>query len=168
MHVIDLGKDGLSDTYSNIHEWLILSHLSVMPFAIETTDGLERVDPQILIIVGTADIVLRKPGGEPDMRAAPTHDLPGIGSIVCHKAGIIEPITYSIFAYLAREGASANGWIEQAIALASMPLLGRFHIALLQISSFADKARSVWAQDTLVNKIAPAFKVLLDLHGEAS
>lgn len=168
LHVIDLGKDGLSDTYSNIHEWLILSHLSVMPFAMETTDGLERVDPQILMIVGTADIVLRKPGGDPDMRAAPTHDLPGIGSIVCHKAGIIKPITYSIFAYLAREGSSANGWIEQAIALASMPLLGRIHIALLQISSFADKARSVWAQDTLANKIAPAFKVLPDLHGEAS
>ncbi|MHB1529882.1 MAG: type I restriction endonuclease [Acidiferrobacteraceae bacterium] len=165
-HVIDLGEDGLSDTYSNIYEWLILSHLAVMPFAMETADGLERVDPQILMIVGTADIVLRKPGGDPDMRGVPTHDLPGIGSIVCHKAGIIEPITYSIFAFLAREGSSANGWIEQAIALASMPLLGRIHIALLQISSFADKALAVWAQNTLANTIAPAFKVLPDLHGE--
>lgn len=168
LHAINLGEDGLSDTYSNIHEWLILSHLAVKPFAMETADGLERVDPQILMIVGTADIVLRKPGGDPDMRAAPTHDLPGIGSIVCHKAGIIEPITYSIFAYLAREGSQANDWMDQAIALASMPLLGRIHIALLQISSFADKTLSAWAQSTLANKIAPAFKVFPDLHGEVS
>jgi hypothetical protein len=167
LHAIDLGADGLSNTYSNIHEWLILSHLALMPFAMETADGLERVDPPILMIVGTTDIVLRKPGGDPDMRAAPTHDLPGIGSIVCHRAGIIEPITHSIFTYLAREGSSSNNWIEQAIALESLPLIERIHIALLQIASFADNAMADWAQDVLANKIAPALEAFPDLHGGA-
>lgn len=61
LHVIDLGKDGLSDTYSNIHEWLILSHLSVMPFAMETTDR-PRIDAPARTYShrATADFVVRR------------------------------------------------------------------------------------------------------------
>jgi hypothetical protein len=163
-YVIDLGEDGFPRTYSDIYEWLILSHLAAMPFTMETADKQQRVDQQILLVVGIADIMLRKPGGDPDMRSVLTHDLPGIGSIVCHKAGIVEPITYSIFCYLEREGVQANHWIDQAIARESMPLLSRIHIALLELSSIADEAISAWANSTLEKKVNPAFKVFPNLH----
>jgi len=166
LHTIDLGDDCLSDTYTNIYQWLILSHLAALPIAIETTEELQRVDPRILLRVGTANIVLRKPGGDHEMRAAPTHDLPGIGSMVCHKAGIIEPITLSIFRYLTREGIEANDWIDAAIEAKSMPLLGRIHIALLQLSTSADDKLAAWAKDTLSAKVSSAFKLFPSLHGD--
>lgn len=165
LHTIDVGDDGLSDTYTNIHQWLILSHLAALPFAMETAEGQQRVDPGILLMVGTADIVLRKPSGDHKMRAAPTHDLPGIGSMVCHKAGIIEPITLSIFRYLMREGVQANDWIDAAINAESMPLLGRIHIALLQISTSANDELAARAKDMLAAKVSPAFKLFPSLHG---
>lgn len=165
LHTIDLGDDGFSDTYTNIHQWLILSHLAAVPFAMETPEGLQRVDPGILLIVGTTSIVLRKPGGDHEMRAAPTHDVPGIGSMVCHEAGIIEPITFSIFRYLMRDGAAASDWIDAAIAADSMPLLGRIHIALLQASSSANKELAKWAGEMLTLKVLPAFKIFPALHG---
>ncbi len=165
LHSIDIGDNGMLNTYDNVHEWLILSHLAAIPFAIECANHLQRVDPQILLIVGKADVVLRKPAGDIEMHATPTHDLPGIGLIVCHNAGIIEPITLSIFRYLAREGTNANDWIDSAIAEASMPLLGRIHIALLQISELADTNFSAWANDVLATKISPAFNLFPTLHG---
>jgi hypothetical protein len=166
LHTIDLGDDGMSDTYANVHQWLILSHLAAVPFAMETPDGVQGVDPGILLIVGTADIVLRKPGGDHEMRAAPTHDVPGIGSMVCHEAGIIEPITLSIFRYLMRDGAAASDWIDAAIATDSMPLLGRIHIALLQVPSSANKELAKWAGEMLTLKVLPAFKLFPALHSD--
>ena len=102
------------------------------------------------------------------MRAAPTHDLPGIGSMVCHEAGIIEPITHSIFRYLVHNGTSANEWIDAALAVESMPLLGRIHIALLQVASSANEELAKWAQEMLTSKVMPAFKLFPALHGDGS
>ncbi len=166
LHTIDLGDDGQSDTYTNIHQWLILSHLAALPFAMETAEGLQRVDPAILLKVGTANIVLRNPGGSHEMRAAPTHDLPGIGSMVCHEAGIIEPITLSIFRFLMSESVNANDWIDSAISAESMPLLGRIHIALLQIKTSADEELAKWAKNTLTTRVLPAFKLFPLLHSD--
>jgi hypothetical protein len=165
VRTIDLGNNAGSDTYANIYEWLILSHLAALPFAIETAEGLHRVDPGILLTVGMADIVLRKPGGGQGMRATPTHELPGIGSMVCHDAGIIEPITLSIFRYLMREGIEASDWIDTAINAKSMPLLARIHIALLQVSSSADPDRAAWATETLNTKVSSAFRQFPPRHG---
>jgi hypothetical protein len=110
--------------------------------------------------------VLRKPGGSPGMRSILTHDLSeyGIGSIVCHKAGIVEPITYSIFLYLKREGVQASHWIDQAINYDSYPLISRIHIALLELSSISDDALSAWANSILEHKIKPALNVFLKFH----
>jgi hypothetical protein len=166
LHPINIEDDDFGYIYSNIYEWLILSHLASMPFKMDIADRQERVDAQILLIVGTADIVLRKPGGSPGMRSILTHDLSeyGIGSIVCHKAGIVEPITYSIFLYLKREGVQASHWIDQAINYDSYPLISRIHIALLELSSISDDALSAWANSILEHKIKPALNVFLKFH----
>lgn len=163
-YVIDVGDDEISHTYVDYYPWLILAHLAAFPSNLEMSNGFERIDTEILSIIGAADIALRKPQGDLEKRAVPTHDLPGIGSIVCHKAGIIEPITLSIFRFLARNCAEASAWIDRAITVNSMPLLVRIHIALLQISRLVDAQLSVWAADTLAGKISPALKSFPHLH----
>jgi hypothetical protein len=164
---IDLDGDGLSNTYRNVFEWLILSHLASLPFAIETADEVQRVDAGILLHVGQASIPLRKPGGDPEIQSIPIHDIPRIGSVVCHQAGIVEPVTLSIFRYLAREGRDASEWIDMAIETKSMPLLIRVQIALMQVSRTAGQDVACWANQTLTEKLAPALKFFPETHTES-
>ena len=164
-HEIEL-DEGFGETYGQFHPWLILSHLAGMPFVMEGDGGAHRVDPAVLLKVGSADIVLRAVSSDHSMRHVPTHDLPGIGSIVCHAAGIIEPITLSILRYLSRDEERHDDWIDAAIESKSMPLLARIHIALLQISAEADEEHAAWASHTLETKVRPAFKFFPPLHDD--
>jgi len=162
--VVDLEGD-LPYSYHNIHEWLVLSHLAAIPLMMEIDGNQKRIDPRILLKVGTANEILRRPEGELGMNSILTHEISGIGTIICHKDGIVEPITYSVFLYLAREGDKANRWIDKAIAQESMPLLSRIDIALREISSSASQTLSTWATSTLEKKVTPSFKIPSNLHG---
>jgi hypothetical protein len=39
MHTIDVGEDGLSATYSDIHEWLVLAHVPSAPLVMDSGAG---------------------------------------------------------------------------------------------------------------------------------
>lgn len=160
-HEIDIGENGPLEAYPNSFQWLILSHLAASPLTIETPDGSIRIDPKILQRVGAANIVLRRPSGDDQMRLIPTVDLPGYGQIVHFKAGIVEPITFSIFQYLAREWQNANVWIDTAFNTNSLSLLSRIHIALLRLSASAHDGQANWARTILDTRVLPAFSSLL-------
>lgn len=152
-------------TYSDFHSWLILSHLAGVPFAIESEEGqLGRVDPAILLEVGTCSIVLQRPGADSHRNGVLTHDLPGHGSMVCHKAGIVEPITYSILRFLGSEWERAEEWIEEAVQRDSLPLLMRIDIALRQLSGSADVDKARFARHALDDMIRPAMSQFPHLH----
>ena len=153
---LGLDESDLGETYDDLFPWLILSHLATVPFEVNTSEGAERADPAFLLEVGTAPMVLLKPGNEGAMMGMPTHDIAGVGTIVCHEAGIIEVITYAIFRYLEREGKNAQDWIDLAIQRKSMPLLSRIHIALLQLQKSADQHLGDWADSTLRETVFPA------------
>ncbi|WP_137009844.1 type I restriction enzyme HsdR N-terminal domain-containing protein [Aquitalea aquatilis] len=163
-HEIQLNENELGETYAQYHQWLILSHLAEMHCVIEDDDGEKCVNHRVLFEVGRANIVLREFRSKDSMRGLPTHNLPGIGSIVCHKAGIVEPITLSICHYLSREVESRDEWIDLAIESKSMPLLARIHIALLQIASEVDEQCAPWARQTLETRVRPAFNFFPQLH----
>lgn len=165
MHTLDADENGLFESYSNQDAWLILSHFAAIPFAIDADGDKERIDPALLLELGVADFVLRRPAGHFEMRSLMIHDLPDIGSMVCHKEGIVEPITYAIFCFLKREDhVMKESWVDHAIMQESMPLLLRIHIALLQLSQVADEALSHWANSMIERKIDPAFKVFPRLN----
>ncbi|WP_343674912.1 hypothetical protein [Paraburkholderia heleia] len=171
VHTLEVDDDGIAEvtSYENLYPWLILSHLAGQSFVMDKSGTQERVDPLILIQVGSAEIPLRKPGGTTEMDAMPTHDIPSVGSIVCHEAGVVEPITYSIFRFLARESAAdADAWVNVAVSMDSMPLLSRVHIALLELSRSADVRTASWARATLDEKVLPAFNLLPLLHEPGS
>ena len=157
-HLIEAGEDGgAGTTYSNIQSWLILSHVAGHAFVVETADTTERIDPIVLMEVGTAPLVLRQPSPEMDLNGIPTHDIPGIGSVACHVAGIIEPITYSILLYILREGRGASEWISAACDRGSLPLLARVDIALRRVAEMADTDLSTWARELLAGMVRAAF-----------
>lgn len=151
-------------SYSDFHHWLILSHLAGRPFVVDTGAAQARVDPTLLLEVGSCAIVLRRPGGDPDVVSVLTHEIPGHGSIVCHEAGIVEPITWSMFCYLSSEGSNAAQWIEEVVKRQSLPLLARADIALRYLAATEDQDAAPWALQTLEEVIWPALKALPELH----
>ncbi len=151
-------------TYSHIHSWLVLSHLAGHAFELE--EGGEvgpRVDPMILLEVGTCPIVLRAVVPDPEMSAVLTHQTDE-GEVVCEKAGMVEPITLSIFKFLSSVGPQAEDWIDEAVERKSFPLLMRLHTALEQLVNSADKAKAGFAQRMLNALVLPALSEFPKLH----
>ena len=163
------GRGGLieaepSDTaehvsYSDVYPWLILSHIAGRRF--ETAEGKvgsgQRIDPILLLEVGACPSVLRRPGGDPDVNELPMHDLPNGVSMVCHAAGIVEPITVSILNYLARESeVDAERLIHEAIRRAEPALLARLNVALRVLSGLESQDRASWAHQIRTDHVGPA------------
>lgn len=153
--------------YADVESWLILSHMSRYPLLAQSSeDGriVGRIDPAILMEVGTCQMLLRRPSGDIETNSIMTHDFPDYGSMVCHKSGIVEPITLAIFQFLSREGSESTEWIEEAIERKSFPLLMRIDIALDQLAVINDADRAKWAKNMITEHIKPAFKNFPPLH----
>lgn len=152
-----------------IYPWLILSHLASQPIVgVDEGGKTEHLTPEILLAIGSANTVLRKPGKTEASRRKRVHEMPD-GSMSCHAAGFQEQVTYSIFEYLSANGAGANDWIEKALEKGSKFLLCRIHIALTAASELADQKLAAWAKATLKDKITPALiEDLQKVCGETS
>jgi hypothetical protein len=159
-------EDWPKEMYADAESWMILSHLGGYQLAAQSPDGHMhgRLDPALLMEVGTCSIVLRRPVADESMNSVLTHDIEKHGSIVCHKAGIVEPITFSILKFLDGEGGRVDEWIDEAVERGSLPLLARIDIALRHISQSARTPRAGWAREILDRIIGPAFDRFPSLH----
>ncbi|MGF1623103.1 MAG: hypothetical protein ACFCUR_21165 [Rhodomicrobiaceae bacterium] len=147
--------------HADIHGWLILSHLCTRPFAQEDQDGyLERLDMAILLEVGACPMVLRRPGPNALERGILTHHVSGTGSMVCRDAGIVEPITLSIFHFLSWDAENAEEWVEEAAHREALPLLTRINIALRELTGSADTSKADFARRMLSDTVEPAMSQL--------
>lgn len=116
----------------------------------------------MLLELAQAKVVLSRPDGADDFKEVAVHDVPGHGSFVCHKSGIVEPITWAFVNYFLHAGPGAAEWIDSAIEKESLPLLARIHIALTYVAGIAD-ARGAWARSALSDHVGPAL-ARLPLH----
>ncbi|WP_245437803.1 MULTISPECIES: type I restriction enzyme HsdR N-terminal domain-containing protein [unclassified Mesorhizobium] len=154
------------EMYADMDSWMILAHLAGYPFVAQTPDGTvaSRADPMLLTEIGTAPMALRRPVLQEDMSGVLMHHIEGHGSIVCHNAGIVEPITYSIHTFLRRDHAGVEDWIDEAIERKSFPLLARIEVALLALVEGGNPQVASWASEMLVSKIRPALQEFPGLH----
>lgn len=145
--------------------WLILSHLATLPLGLQTSDmkTTAMIDEVLLERIGRAKFVLSGPEGGQDFRGVVVHDVQGHGSVVCHKSGIVEPITWALMQFFLRRGTSATEWVSEVSKSKSLPLLTRIHIALVQVASVAD-ARGGWAKEMLTIHVVPAMRDLPMFH----
>lgn len=162
---IEIEPDDFDDAMIDSGGWLILSHIAALPLGIDIPEESEvaRLDEPLLTELAQAKIVLSRPDGNQDFKGIAVHDIPGQGSIVCHQAGIVEPITWAIVKYFIRRGPEASPWIEESIVKKSLPLLTRIHIALRQTAGLSD-ARGDWAREMLAIHIEPAISASLMHH----
>jgi hypothetical protein len=157
--------DQFGSLIADMHNWLMLSHLALRPFVLQSPDGTTgRIVPALLLELGTCKLPLRGPQNDPERNSVLTHSAPGYGIIVCHRNGVVEPITMAIYQFLGINGAGATEWIEEAIARDSLPLLYRIEIALRQFIKSADTAKGAWAHKTLDELLRPALEKYPPLH----
>jgi hypothetical protein len=164
-HTIDWDEEEGAPELADLGGWLILSHLALLPLGLQTSDAqvTGQLDEVLLEHIGRADRILSRPEGGQDFRGIAVHDVPGQGSVVCHKSGVVEPITWALMQFFLRRGDSATDWIVAAAQSKSLPLLTRTHIALVQIKGVAD-ARGKWADEMLDVHIVPAIGDLQMYH----
>lgn len=159
-HTISVDADDAGALVGDHQPWMILSHL-----AGHILGGDDRLDLRLLVLVGSCPHVLRRPDDLSTERGAWTHDIPGYGEVLCHRSGIIEPITFSLFKMLHREGPAQNEWIEIAVNSGSLGLLARIDVALRAIEELIDPVAK-WAKTLRENRIAPALQETITCAAE--
>ena len=81
-----------------------------------------------------------------DLRSLPVHDLGDDLTIVCHRAGLVEPITWSLFDFLSRSWrVGGEIFVGEALELGSAALLARLDLCLRVIAGLEDAERRKWA-----------------------
>ena len=150
---IPADPEGLGGLLGDYHPWLILSHLAGqrIVYGAEAT----RLDLELLGRVGSCPHVLRRPDNFMQGSGVQTHSISGYGEVVCHAAGIVEPVTLSLFKMLSSEGPQQEEWIERALASRSSSLLARLDIALRETEKLLGPV-ATWAQAARQDRIAPA------------
>jgi Type I restriction enzyme R protein N terminus (HSDR_N) len=146
-----------SEFHADMDAWMILAQLCARQFGVADASGtiVARADPMLLAEVGTAPMALRRSSHGDGLDGVDMHHIAGHGSIVCHRAGIVEAITWSIFLFLSREGPALDEWVEEALERDSLPLLARIDIALRLLTSSSEPVVADWATTTLDQKIRP-------------
>jgi hypothetical protein len=153
--------------YDRMIPWLILTYFAATPIAAVDKRGktVGWVDVGILLPIGRSPIVLHAVRGwEP--RALAIHNLPGVGSFVCHNEGIVEPITFAMTQLMSFDTSRGDYLVAEALRERSIPLMFRLYTALQMISGFAGEERRTWAQD-LLKRLKPFLSSKL-LHGDTS
>lgn len=154
----DEGESSEHVAYTDVHPFLILSHLAGHRFELVAPDlaPRPRIDPDLLLGVGACPVLLRRPGGDPDVASVPVHEIGEELSLVCHEAGIVEPITWSMVRFFGREDETMrNQLIDEALTRCEPALLARLDVALRQISQSADKPRATWAVKVRHDRLGP-------------
>lgn len=161
--ILDDGKRGTidldesSNIYSN-SSWLVLSHFAGFPIAAAAEDEKEafRLDASLLMELGISPIILIRPN--PHFDRYLIHTDPETGeAIMCHKVGIVEPITASILRFLLREITDlAESWIQAAVEKGSHALIARIHIALREIADRSNDKISKLAKKFDEEIVSPA------------
>jgi hypothetical protein len=167
--VVPASPDDRNSMSADLESWLLLSHLAARQFIAQSADGknMGRIDAALLLELGACPIVLRRPGRELTRRGILTHSLSAHGEIVCHRSGIVEPITMAIYRFLGSEGPQAKRWIDEAVCRDSFPLLNRIDLALRQFLNSADTDKAKWAANTRENTVLPALKNYPLVHDES-
>ncbi|GBG04083.1 hypothetical protein AZSI13_34100 [Azospira sp. I13] len=139
--------------------WLVLSHLAGLQLLAVGDDGrfVGSATPALLLEIGSCPVPLRRPSVLEADHGSWTHHVPDQGKVVCHRSGIIEPITLALLnAIVQMDQQEADEWIANMMQRESFPLLARTDIALRQITRFADRERASWAHRVLDSNVKPA------------
>ncbi|PZR12973.1 MAG: hypothetical protein DI532_12470 [Azospirillum brasilense] len=139
----------------DLHPWLILSHLARRRMEVMISGTMQRLDPGLLCELGSCPLPLHRTDTHLPL---PTHDIGRDISLVCHRAGIVEPITWSMLAAVAKDAQLGEWLVGRAADTGNPPLLARLNIVLRHLFASPDAAVRTWALEALTRRIVPALR----------
>jgi hypothetical protein len=149
------GDEGM---IADMTAWMILSYFAAMPIQVidrKAAEVLGWIDTQILETVAACPFVLRNPvpGMVQEVRTHPTLT----GSVVCHREGVVEPITLALFLAAANDCRRGDYLTAAAAESKSAPFLMRMYIALRMVAELVDEEHRKWAVSA-AERILPYIK----------
>lgn len=162
--VLDVPPNELSEVLDQ-GGWVILSHVASLHLGVRVGEDPESsdLDAPLLLELGKATSILTGGAeGEQGFKGIAVHELPE-GSMICHEAGVVEPVTWAMVKFLIRHGPDATEWVQEAVSTQSQPLISRLHIALSEVTGITDE-RGTWAKRMLDEHVSPAIHLLPGHH----
>jgi len=141
-----LETEGYEGMIADTTAWMILSYFAAMPIQVIETDAaaLGWIDTNILETVAVSLFILRNP--VPGMtEPVRTHPTKPTGAVVCHREGVIEPVTLALYLAAAHDRQRGDYLTEAAINSNSPAFLMRMYMALRMVEELVDEERRKWA-----------------------
>ena len=145
---LHFGEGTYEPVMDNVHPWLMLSHLAKHRLA--DSAGNRDIQLRILATIGSFPRILRRPDSYHfrDMRPYEAHDIPGMGSVLCHSNGLIEPITVAMHCCFMSMPSEMLRLVEFAVSQKALTLAYRLHIAASFLDGLADDSVAETAEST--------------------
>lgn len=123
----------------NIHPWLVLAQLAMVPMATGRDDDVSP-NGRILAIVGAFDGLLRRLNDERSRKLVGFHfhEFPGKGSVPCLNNGVVEPIGNAMIAGFYFRPDEMVSMTEFAISEDLFQLAWRLNAAAREVTSATD------------------------------
>lgn len=153
------GEEGGS-MYGNMTSWMILSQLARVRMA---AGDDQRIDVDIMMWVGRAEMPLMRGDDFSNLRARASQSLGAAGSVLSSEHALAEPLTSAMHNLFHSEWRQLDFVFEQLVEANSAPLTVRVHHALNALQGSVVPGLDEWAREKMVSVVRPLLREQLAL-----
>lgn len=149
--------DAPGTMYGNMISWMILSQFA----RVRSTSGTtieHRLDLQIMLCVGRAEIPLMRGGDFANLRPHSIQGLGKAGSTLSAAHALAEPLTSAIHNLFHEEWRNLDFFFEEVVRVNSLPLTCRVHHALHMLQGSVDPDLEEWAAEKMASVVQPLMR----------
>lgn len=143
--------------YSDMNSWMILSQFA----RVRSTSGTtieHRLDLQIMLCVGTAEMPLMRGGDFAHLRPHSVQGLGKAGITLSAEHALAEPLTSAIHNLFYKEWRDLDFFFEEVVRINSLPLTCRVHHALHMLRGSVVPGLEAWAADKMASIVHPLIR----------
>lgn len=143
--------------YGDMISWMILSQFA----RVRSTSGTtieHRLDLQIMLSVGTAEMPLMRGGDFAHLRPHSVQGLGKAGSTLSAEHALAEPLTSAIHNLFYKEWRDLDFFFKEVVRIDSLPLTCRVHHALQMLRGSVLPDLEEWAADMMASVVHPLMR----------
>lgn len=153
--------DAPGTMYGNMISWMIVSQFA----RVRSTSGTtieHRLDLQIMLCVGRAEIPLMRGGDFANLRPHSIQGLGKAGSTLSAAHALAEPLTSAIHKLFHEEWRNLDFFFEEVVRVNSLPLTCRVHHAFHMLQGSVDPDLEEWAAEKMASVVQPLMREQLE------
>lgn len=143
--------------YGDMVSWMILSQFARVRSSAGTTIE-DRLDIQIMLWVGKAEMPLMRGGDFASLRPHSIQGLGKAGSILSAEHALAEPLTSAIHNLFHSEWRDLDFFFEEVVKAGALPLTCRVHHALHMLQGATAPGLEAWAKEKMASIVHPLMR----------